>query len=208
MLCFLVNVSWYFEVTQSVTLKREGTAVFCNVWNHSANDSVTSWETRNYSNAAVRASNIASYFVTVHHFFLCSLVFLNLSMCMRMAATDQQHIIRGMQHSTDSGTNMTGVGFQVIIYITMFWDMTSSSAERFERHTLRITYAAMEAVLPAIGHCATSQKATVSMTVTALTGLVQVWAIFANLFSDEVPEFQLVLECCLQFKNLCCSQFI
>jgi hypothetical protein len=55
-----------------------------------------------------------------------------------------------MQHSTDFGTNMTGVGFQVIIYITMFWDVTSSSDERFERHTLHFTYPAMEAVLPAI----------------------------------------------------------
>jgi len=45
---------------------------------------------------------------------------------------------------------MTGIGFQVIIYITLFWDVTSSSAERFERHTLRFMYPAMEAELPAV----------------------------------------------------------
>jgi len=55
-----------------------------------------------------------------------------------------------MKHSIDFGTNMTGVGSQVIIYITMFWDGTSSSDERFERHTLQLMYPAMEAALPAI----------------------------------------------------------
>ena len=55
-----------------------------------------------------------------------------------------------IQCSTDFGTNMTGVGFWVIIYITMFWDVTSSGDEHFERHTLQFMYPAMEAALPAI----------------------------------------------------------
>jgi len=68
-----------------------------------------------------------------------------------MAATDHKRheAFNFVQASTDFGTNMTGVGFQVIIDIT-FWDVTSSHDERFKRHTFQFTYPAMEAVLAAI----------------------------------------------------------
>jgi hypothetical protein len=67
-----------------------------------------------------------------------------------MAATDHQGhaAFNFVQVSTAFETNMTGAGFQVIIYITMFWDVTSSRDECFERHTLQFMYPAMEAVLP------------------------------------------------------------
>jgi hypothetical protein len=69
-----------------------------------------------------------------------------------MAATNhhRHEAFNFVQVSTDFGTNMTGFSFRFIIYITMLWDVTSSSDERFERHTLQFTYPAIEAVLPAI----------------------------------------------------------
>jgi hypothetical protein len=77
----------------------------------------------------------------------------------QMAETDQQRHeeFNFVQVATDFGTNMTGAGVQGIIYITMFWDVTSNGDERFEgtycsSHTLR-----MEAVLPAILQCHISE---------------------------------------------------
>ena len=48
-----------------------------------------------------------------------------------MAETDQQghEVFNFVQVSSDFGTNMTSVGFQVIIYITMFLDVTPCSDE-------------------------------------------------------------------------------
>lgn len=51
-----------------------------------------------------------------------------------MAETDQQghEVFNFVQVSSDFGTNMTSVGFQVIIYITMFLVVTPCSDECFE----------------------------------------------------------------------------
>jgi hypothetical protein len=81
-----------------------------------------------------QASNIARHFCNYKPFFFCVHWYFEIKIC---ASKWLQQTIRDMKCSTDFGTNMTGVGFQVIIYITMFWDVTSSSDECFGRHILQ-----------------------------------------------------------------------
>jgi hypothetical protein len=96
-----------------VTLKSEGTAVLCNVWNHLASDTVSHLgRPESTATLLLEPQVLQDIFVTVNHFFfvfvgILKLKYVQANGCNRSSGARAFSFV---QVSTDFGTNMTGVG--------------------------------------------------------------------------------------------------